>query len=86
MISKQEFEAAMKAFQPMLEEMQVDDDPMEIFYGFNQEGKLGWHMIRTDYPAFFTYCMGESFEEALADLTHDYEEWKEEREDDEEDE
>ncbi len=85
MISKDEFVTGRDALLAVLEEPWYSDDfseAYELFYGYNQEGVLGWHYIYTDYPRFETATLGKSFKEALAAAQGIYEEWKDEYDED----
>lgn len=42
------------------------DDISIVIYGFDGDGKYGWHCVQTDYPDFTFLFMGESFEEAIS--------------------
>ena len=79
MISQKGFEVARDALLAVLKEpwdINNSDDDHELFYGYNQEGFLGWFYIATDYPNFVTIHLGATFEEALAAAQGIYDEWK----------
>lgn len=82
MITQERFKEQHAQLNEMMQKVYQTEDTeyqVEIIYGYadayRPEPKFGWHEVVTDYPGFAIFFLGATFEDALENVTKQYEEY-----------
>lgn len=57
------YQQQQEKLQSMLSSIDYEEQIDEFFYGYH-DGKFGWHKIAYDYPGYYVYFVGSTYQEA----------------------